>query len=97
MKISTQVAEDPSVKDKGAVREFQPFVEANWLHNTETTGVRMNGEGDAVSGTRNAGEVKAGVEGKLSQGLSVWGAVVQQVGSKGYHDTAGSLGLSYRF
>ncbi|WP_052130819.1 autotransporter outer membrane beta-barrel domain-containing protein [Erwinia typographi] len=86
-----------SVKDKETVREFQPFVEANWIYNTQTTGVRMNGDGDTVSGTRNAGEVKAGVEGRLSQGLSVWTAVAQQVGDKGYHDTAGSLGVRYRF
>ena len=86
-----------SVKDKDTVREFQPFVEANWIYNTQTTGVRMNGEGDTVSSTRNAGEVKAGLEGRLSQGLSVWTAVAQQVGDKGYHDTAGSLGVRYRF
>ncbi|WP_129710783.1 autotransporter outer membrane beta-barrel domain-containing protein, partial [Priestia megaterium] len=53
--------------DQQTVREFQPFVEVNWLHNTEVYGVRMNGEADAVRGSRNIGELKTGVEGRLSQ------------------------------
>ncbi|ENT4819041.1 TPA: hypothetical protein ACHFX9_000948 [Citrobacter farmeri] len=26
-------------------REFQPFVEVNWIHNTETFGVKMGDKG----------------------------------------------------
>ncbi|MCT6593113.1 autotransporter outer membrane beta-barrel domain-containing protein [Pantoea dispersa] len=83
--------------DQHTVREFQPFVEVNWLHNTEVYGVRMNGETDSVSGTRNIGELKTGVEGRLSGNLT--GAVVftQQAGGGGYRDSMGSLQVSYRF
>ena len=83
--------------DQQTVREFQPFVEVNWLHNTEVYGVRMNGEADAVRGSRNIGELKTGVEGRLSQSLT--GAVVftQQAGGGGYRDSQGSLQVSYRF
>jgi len=83
--------------DQRTVREFQPFVEVNWLHNTQVYGVRMNGETDSVSGTRNIGELKTGVEGRLSERLS--GALVftQQAGGGGYRDSQGSLQVSYRF
>ncbi|MGP2504108.1 autotransporter outer membrane beta-barrel domain-containing protein [Pantoea ananatis] len=83
--------------DQQTVREFQPFVEVNWLHNTEVYGVRMNGETDSVSGTRNIAELKTGVEGRLSGNLT--GAVVftQQSGGSGYRDSLGSLLVNYRF
>ncbi|MDQ1228546.1 autotransporter family porin [Pantoea ananatis] len=83
--------------DQQTVREFQPFVEVNWLHNTEVYGVRMNGVTDAVRGSRNIAELKTGVEGRLSRSLT--GAVVftQQAGGGGYRDSQGSLQVSYRF
>ncbi|WP_241580842.1 autotransporter outer membrane beta-barrel domain-containing protein [Rosenbergiella nectarea] len=83
--------------DRQTVREFQPFVEVNWLHNTQVYGVRMNGEPDAVRGSRNVAELKTGVEGRLSQNLS--GAVVftQQAGGAGYRDSQGALQVNYRF
>ncbi|MDC7861890.1 autotransporter outer membrane beta-barrel domain-containing protein [Pantoea ananatis] len=86
-----------SQADQRTVREFQPFVEANWLHNTQVYGVRMNEETDAVRGSRNIAELKTGVEGRLSQSLT--GAVVftQQAGGGGYRDSQGSLQVSYRF
>jgi len=83
--------------DRQTVREFQPFVEVNWLHNTQVYGVRMNQETDDVRGSRNVAELKTGVEGRLSRSLS--GALVftQQAGGGGYRDSQGSLQVSYRF
>ncbi|WP_223815742.1 MULTISPECIES: autotransporter outer membrane beta-barrel domain-containing protein [Pantoea] len=83
--------------DQQTVREFQPFVEVNWLHNTQVYGVRMNEETDDVRGSRNVAELKTGVEGRLSRSLS--GALVftQQAGGGGYRDSQGSLQVSYRF
>ncbi|NRH23276.1 autotransporter outer membrane beta-barrel domain-containing protein [Pantoea stewartii] len=83
--------------DRQTVREFQPFVEVNWLHNTQVYGVRMNEETDYMRRTRNVAELKTGVEGSLSRTLS--GALVftHQVGAGSYHDSQGSLQVSYRF
>lgn len=86
-----------SAKDKDTGREFQPFIEANWLYNTQTDGIRMNGGGSGIAGDRNVGELKAGVEGKVSRELSLWTAVAQQMGGSGYHDTEGMLGVKYSF
>jgi len=83
--------------DNGKDRTFEPFVEANWLHNTRDFGTSLNGEEVKLTGTRNIGELKAGVEGKLSHHLSLWGNVGQQVGDKGYSDTSAMLGVKASF
>lgn len=86
-----------SAVDKNTGREFQPYLEANWLHNTQQYGVNMNGDSMRLTGSRNAGELKTGVEAKLSQNMSIWGGVSQQIGDKGYSDTQGNLGMRLSF
>ncbi|EPM0025837.1 autotransporter outer membrane beta-barrel domain-containing protein [Citrobacter farmeri] len=86
-----------SAAEKGADREFEPFIEANWIHNSKQYGVRMNDTSTSLQGSRNVGEVKVGVEGRLTRDLSVWGNVAQQVGNNGFHDTSGVLGIKYQF
>lgn len=83
--------------DNGKSREFQPFVEANWIHNTQTTSVKMDDVSSDMRGTRNIGELKVGVEGQITPRLNVWSNVAQQVGDKGYSDTRGMLGVKYNF
>ena len=86
-----------SAVDEGKEREFQPFVEANWIYNTRSYGVAMNGVTNYQAGTRNIGELKAGVEGQIGRNLHIWGNVAQQIGDKGYSDTQGMLGIKYAF
>lgn len=83
--------------DDGKSREFQPFVEANWIHNTQTTSVKMDDVRNDMRGTKNIGELKVGVEGQITPRLNVWSNVAQQVGDKGYSDTRGMLGVKYNF
>ncbi|NUH54654.1 intestinal colonization autotransporter adhesin MisL [Citrobacter portucalensis] len=83
--------------DDGKSREFQPFVEANWIHNTQTTSVKMDDVSNDMRGTKNIGELKVGVEGQITPHLNVWSNVAQQVGDKGYSDTRGMLGVKYNF
>lgn len=83
--------------DDGKARTFQPFIEANWIHNTQTTRIRMDDVSNEMRGTRNIGELKTGVEGQITPQLSVWGNVAQQIGDKGYSDTQGMLGVKYSF
>ncbi len=82
-------------RDDGQQREFQPYVEVNWVHNTDAFGVKMDGVKISRDGARNLGEVRTGVEGKLNNRLSVWGNVGVQLGDKGYSDTQGMLGVKY--
>ncbi|MBN6045281.1 autotransporter outer membrane beta-barrel domain-containing protein [Citrobacter sp. ku-bf4] len=83
--------------DDGKDRAFQPFVEANWIHNSKDFGVSMNGENVDLQGARNIGELKAGVEGQLTKNVALWGNVAQQVGDKGYSDTSAMIGIKASF
>ncbi|HFZ0820225.1 TPA: autotransporter outer membrane beta-barrel domain-containing protein [Enterobacter cloacae] len=80
---------------EGKDREFEPFVEANWLHNTRSYSTSMNSVRISQDGARNIGELKTGVEGQLSRNLTAWGNVGQQVGDKGYFNTEAMLGVKY--
>ncbi|WP_053075197.1 autotransporter outer membrane beta-barrel domain-containing protein [Pluralibacter gergoviae] len=81
--------------DEGKQREFQPFIEANWIHNTRRFSTKMDGVRLSQEGARNLGEVKTGVEGKLSNNLTAWGNVGQQLGDHKYSNTEAMLGVKY--
>ena len=78
-------------------KEFQPFVEANWIHNTKEFGVIMDGVENKQSKTGDLGEVKLGTEIKLNQNFDLWGNVAYQWGGDDYSDTLVTLGVKYRF
>lgn len=83
--------------DDGKSREFRPFVEVNWLHNTRDFGTRMNSVTVHQDGARNIGEVKAGVEGQINDRLNLWSNVGVQAGDQGFNDLSAILGLKYTF
>lgn len=87
-----------SARDDGKQREFEPFVEVNWLYNSKTYGVSMDGNNSHhIEGTRNIAELKTGVEAKMNDRLHLWGNIGQQMGGSGYSDTRGTLGVKYLF
>lgn len=86
-----------SSQDKGKERVFQPFIEANWIHNTKDFGIAMDNVTIKQDGAVNIGELKVGVEGQVNKEVNLWGNVAQQIGSKGYSDTAVMLGIKYNF
>lgn len=83
--------------DDGKFREFNPFIEANWLHNTRDFSARMDGVTTKQAGGRDIGEVKVGLEGQITSHLNMWGNVGVQVGDKGYNNTSAMLGVKYTF
>lgn len=84
-------------EDDGKDRKFQPFIEANWIHNTRSFSAGMDGVSLSQKGTKNLGEVKVGVEGQINPHLNLWGNVGVQVGGNGYNDSAAILGIRYNF
>nr|WP_241390586.1 MULTISPECIES: autotransporter outer membrane beta-barrel domain-containing protein [Yersiniaceae]ULG17028.1 type V secretion protein A [Serratia proteamaculans]ULG20144.1 type V secretion protein A [Yersinia frederiksenii] len=84
-------------QDKGKDRVFQPFVEANWVHNTKDFGTTLDGITVKQDGAANIAELKLGVEGQINKSVNLWGNVGQQIGNKGYSDTAVMLGVKYNF
>lgn len=83
--------------DDGKNRTFEPFIEANWVHNTESYGSSMNGVSVQQAGARNLGEVKVGVDAKLNKTVNLWGNIGQQMGDKGYSDTSAMVGVKVNF
>ncbi len=57
----------------------------------------MNGISNAITGARDVGELKLGVEGQINARLQLWGNVAQQLGDNGFSDTQGTLGIKYQF
>ena len=83
--------------DAGTGRIFEPFVEANWLHNSRSFSTTMDGARVSQAGSRNLGEIKAGVEAKLNPNLNLWGSVGTQVGTRGYQDSTAIVGVKVNF
>ncbi|MDN8600105.1 autotransporter outer membrane beta-barrel domain-containing protein [Citrobacter sp. S2-9] len=84
-------------QDEGKDRQFQPFVEMNWINNSREFHVNMDGIDVKQAGARNLGEVKMGVEGQLNKNLDVWSNVGVQVGQNGYNDAQAMFGVKVRF
>ena len=76
---------------------WKPYAAVNWHNNTENYGVQMDDIKMSSEGTKNIGEVKLGVEGKLTSHLSVWGNTSAQLGTNDYRNTGGMLGVKYNF
>ncbi|NUU68277.1 autotransporter outer membrane beta-barrel domain-containing protein [Enterobacteriaceae bacterium BIT-l23] len=74
--------------NKGKQYIFEPFVEANWIHNTHDFGTMMNVVRVSLADARNLGEVKVDVESRLSNYLDAWGNVGLQMGDKDYSNSS---------
>ena len=83
--------------DRDNSKEIQPFVEANWIHNSKDVNVSMDDINNKIKGTKDIGEVKVGTEVKLNPSFNVWGNVSHQWGGSGYRDTKVTLGIKYSF
>lgn len=84
-------------QDDDKDREFEPFIEANWIHNTQNFSANMDGVAASQQGTQNIAEIKVGVEGQINKRLNIWGNVGTQVGDAGYNDSAVTLGIKVNF
>ena len=78
-------------------RIWKPFAELNWYHDTKAFGVRIDGIADRIDGSRNFGEVKLGVEGKVKKNWNVWGFAGYQQGREGFRNLEALVGMKYLF
>lgn len=76
---------------------LKPYLSLNWFHDTKSFGSVMDGVTDKITGSRNFGEVKLGLEGKLTKNVNLWGAAGYQMGSHGLRNAEALLGLKYLF
>ncbi len=76
-------------------RRGQGFLEFNWIHNTKTVGVEMDGVEVESKGMKDAGEVRIGFEGELTENLHGWISGGYLAGGSGYHEETVNVGLKY--
>lgn len=86
-----------SAVDNNKQREFQPFLQVNWLHNTRNFATQMDDVRVSQNGAANLAEVKVGLEGKVNPRLNLWGSIAVQMGEAGYNDNAAMVGVKYNF
>ena len=78
-------------------RVVKPFIGLNWYHDTKSFGVVYDGIKDRIEGNRNFGEVKLGVEGKVTKHVNLWGAAAYQQGSHSFRNLGAFIGAKVLF
>jgi len=81
----------------GKLAKVKPFIEANWIHNSETFGSNLNGVSVTQQGTHNLADVKVGLQSQINRNIDVWGSVGRQFGHQGYADTSALVGVKVSF
>lgn len=76
---------------------LEPFVEANWLHQSKAVGVRMDQVETRLTGMKDRAEFKAGLEAHIDLQLSAWGNVSYTTGAQHHRETKVMVGFNYRF
>ncbi len=94
--VRTRLGARAIISEEGNA-DFNAFVEANWVHNTQEYGATLSGLRVDQAGSSNLGEACIGVDWRLTQGLSVWGRVGAAFGSDAYNEREGSVGIRYQF
>ena len=75
----------------------KPYLTMNWYHDTKRFGAIMDGTRDTITGSRNFGEVKLGVEGRIRKNVNFWGAAGYQQGTHGFRKLEAQLGAKILF
>ena len=75
----------------------KPYLTLNWYHDTKAFGSVMDGVKDKITGSRNFGEAKVGVEGRITKTFSLWGAAGYEMGSNGLRNAEAQLGAKILF
>ncbi|MBD9501382.1 autotransporter outer membrane beta-barrel domain-containing protein [Pseudomonas sp. PDM17] len=75
----------------------EPYVETNWIHNTDDFGAKMGSTKFEMDGASDIFEVKLGATSKVNSRVNVWGEVGKQFGDNGYRDQAVTLSLKVNF
>ncbi|EJK3498871.1 autotransporter outer membrane beta-barrel domain-containing protein, partial [Salmonella enterica] len=58
-------------KNEKLIQKIKPYIETNWIHNTNQYGTSMNGDSSFISGLGNIGEAKIGFTGIVNDMLSI--------------------------
>lgn len=87
----------PMVQAGSKQAGVRPFIEANWLYSGDTPSVQMGSNTLYAQPSRNALELKLGVEGRLSPQVDVSGHLFGQAGQHSQRGYGGMLNVGYRW
>lgn len=90
MKVTTDQIGDKSLS-------YQPYVEANWIHNTDNFGATLDGAKFIQMGNKDVVELKLGMEGQVAENIQVWGNASKRFSSSHYQDDSAMIGIKYTF
>lgn len=76
---------------------IQPFMEANWWHDTAANSMKMNEDKVYNDTPSSYYEVKGGVEAKINNSLHSWVNVGYQTGENDYSQITGMVGIKYNW
>ncbi len=76
---------------------FVPFLEANWVHNTNAYGASYGEVTDYQAGAENQAELKLGADVEFTKNFVGYGQFTVDIGDDGYNRRQGSIGLKYRW
>lgn len=74
-----------------------PYASLSWIHDTKPFGAVMDGVTDEIAGNRNLAELRAGIEGKVSESVTLWGHAAYREGRSSFRSVGAQLGLRVRF
>lgn len=77
--------------------DLKPYLELNWLYNSDPYQVKLNGVTAQQNSGQHLAEIKAGVEGKVSDHFQLQGSVALQQGRYHYQDASVMLNAKYLF
>ncbi|CDE49083.1 outer membrane autotransporter barrel domain [Sutterella sp. CAG:351] len=75
----------------------KPYLSVNWLHDTKAFGTAFDTTENHIQGSRNVGEVKLGVEGRITKNLNLWVYTGYQGGDHGYRNVEALVGVKALF
>ncbi|MEH3828175.1 autotransporter outer membrane beta-barrel domain-containing protein [Enterobacter roggenkampii] len=81
----------------GKSTAISTWVSADWIHNTQQYGVRMDDVLVESEGSRDMVGIAAGIDGRISEALSISANVTQSSGTGRYSETSGQIGISWAF
>ncbi|EGA4789472.1 autotransporter outer membrane beta-barrel domain-containing protein, partial [Salmonella enterica] len=84
-------------KNDKLIKEIKPYIETNWIHNTNQYGTSMNGDSSFTSGIQDVGEAKIGITGNITDTLSINTSISHQIGGNNNRDTEGNVSIKLNF
>ncbi|TKI03404.1 autotransporter outer membrane beta-barrel domain-containing protein [Martelella alba] len=86
-----------AARDDDNGRYFEPYIEANYIHNSQSYGATLDGVAVDLAGSRDIVEMKAGLKAVVSRNLSLGGGISQQWGQNRWSESAATLTVKYAF